>query len=45
MRDATICEPGTDQAEWLAGLRKFGVPPEHRTLVVPADDVIEVAKL
>lgn len=45
MRDATICEPGTDQAEWLAGLRKFGVPPEHRTLVVPADDVVEVAKL
>ncbi len=45
MRDATILEPGTDAVEpWLAKLAKFGVPPEHRTLVVPDEEVGDVRR-
>ena len=45
MRDATILEPGAaDTEQWLAKLAKFGVPPEHRTLVVPDDEVGEVRR-
>ena len=45
MRDATILEPNTsDVAAWLGKLAKFGVPPEHRTLVVPDDEVGEVRR-
>ena len=45
MRDATILEPGAGEtSEWLARLAKFGVPPEHRTLVVPEDEVGEVRR-
>ena len=34
MRDVAILEPGGDLDEWVARLRKFGVPPEHRVHVV-----------
>lgn len=45
MRDTTILEPGADDpAQWLAKLAKFGVPPDHRTLVVPEDEVAEVRR-
>lgn len=45
MRDATILEPGTgDPEQWLAKLAKFGVPPEHRTLVVPENEMGEVRR-
>ena len=45
MRDATILEPGAgDPAQWLAKLAKFGVPPEHRTLVVPDEEVGDVRR-
>lgn len=45
MRDATILEPGTAEVTaWLAKLVKFGVPPEHRTLVVPDDEIAAVQR-
>jgi hypothetical protein len=44
MRDTAILEPGNDRDAWLAQLRKFGVPPEHRMLVIPADEFLSVAR-
>lgn len=44
MRDATILEPGGDREAWLAKLRKFGVPPEHRMLIVPNGEFVSVGK-
>lgn len=38
LRDVAILESG-DPEPWLARLAKFGVPPEHRTLVVPDEEV------
>lgn len=46
LRDATILEPGAGEVEpWLARLRQFGVPPDHRTLLVPPDDSSSVTQL
>ncbi len=39
MRDVAILEPGQDGEAWLAKLAKFGVPPEHRMLVVPDEEM------
>jgi len=39
MRDVAILEAGQDADAWLGRLAKFGVPPEHRMLVVPDEEV------
>ncbi len=44
MRDVAILEPGEDAAAWLARLAKYGVPPDHRMLVVPDDEMGEVRR-
>ena len=44
MRDTAVLEPGQDADAWLAKLVKFGVPPEHRVLVVPDEEVGEVQR-
>jgi len=44
MRDVAVLEPGEDTEAWLARLAKFGVPPEHRMLVVPDDEMGEVRR-
>lgn len=44
LRDATILEPGEDRDAWLASLARFGIPPEHRTLVVPPEEFAAVRK-
>jgi hypothetical protein len=44
MRDATILEAGEDTAPWLERLARFGVPPDHRMLVVPSEEFGSVRK-
>jgi hypothetical protein len=44
MRDVAILEPGQDAEAWLSKLAKFGVPPEHRMLVVPEEEMGEVRR-
>ena len=44
MRDCAVLEPGNDRDAWLAKLRKFGVPPEQRLLVVPDDEFAGVER-
>ncbi len=40
MKDATVLEPAGEEehAARLARLAKFGIPPEHRLLVVPPEE-------
>lgn len=46
MKNAAILEPGTDEVEaWLGRLRKFGVPDDHRILVVPTEEFCGVRRL
>jgi hypothetical protein len=46
LRDAAIHEPTAGDVEaWLAKLSRFGVPPEHRTLLVPVDDAGSISRL
>jgi hypothetical protein len=44
MRDTTILEPDTDKDAALAKLAKFGIPPDHRTFVVPNEEFVGVRK-
>lgn len=44
MRDCTVLEAGADRDAWLAKLRKFGVPPDHRTHVIPDDEFAGVER-
>lgn len=44
MRDTAILEPGADREAWLTKLAQFGVPPEHRMLVVPNEECLAVRK-
>ncbi|MDZ4675119.1 MAG: hypothetical protein SGI84_11740 [Gemmatimonadota bacterium] len=42
MRDLGVHDPAVsehDLATWVGRARKFGVPVEHRMLLVPADEV------
>lgn len=43
MRNVAILETG-DPAPWLEKLARFGVPPEHRTYVVPEEELGEVRR-
>ena len=45
LRNATVLEDGSSVDEWLTRLRRFGVPSDHSTLVVPDDEVGEVSRL
>jgi hypothetical protein len=44
MRDTTILEADADKDAALAKLAKFGIPPDHRTLVVPNEEFVGVRK-
>jgi hypothetical protein len=44
MRDTTILEAEADKDAALAKLAKFGIPPDHRTLVVPNEEFVGVRK-
>lgn len=45
MRNVAILEAGDgDREEWLAKLRKFGVPDQHRTYVVPEEECAGVER-
>jgi hypothetical protein len=48
MRDLGIHDPATseyDRATWIARARRFGVPVEHRLLVVSAAEVGAIVRL
>jgi hypothetical protein len=47
MHDVAVHDPGTGgpAAEWIAGLRKFGVRSEHRFLLVPAGEPVSIVRL
>lgn len=38
MKDAATLEPGEDRESWLLKLARFGIPPEHRMLIVPSEE-------
>ncbi len=44
MKDTAILEPGGDRDAWVAKLQKFGVPPENRLMVIPAEEFVSVEK-
>lgn len=46
MKNATVLEPdGGELNARLDRIRKFGVPPDHRMLVVPGEEVAGVRRL
>ena len=48
MHDVGIHDPATaatDRAAWLARIMKFGVPPEHRQLIVPENEAGAITRL
>ncbi len=48
MRDVATHDPGTagqDRDTWLARLRKFGVPPEQKFLVIPSGEAGPIRRL
>lgn len=46
MKNATVLEPDVEEVDgWLGRLRKFGVPSDHRILVVPTDEFGGVRRL
>lgn len=46
MKNAAILEQGDGEVEpWLDRLRKFGVPSDHRMLVVPTEEFGGVRRL
>ena len=45
MRDAAVHEDPSTRDGWLAEVRKFGVPVEHRVFVLPQAEVAKVVRL
>jgi hypothetical protein len=46
MKNAAVLESGAEDVDvWLGRIRKFGVPSQHRVLVVPEEEVGEVRRL
>ena len=48
MHDVGVHDPVTasaDRAAWLARIIKFGVPPEHRQLIVPDGEAGTITRL
>jgi hypothetical protein len=44
MRDVATLSSGEDVASWLEKLKKFGVPPQERVLVVAEDEFESVRR-
>jgi hypothetical protein len=45
MRDAAVHEDPATRDAWLAELRQYGIPVQHRVLTLPHDDVARVVRL
>jgi hypothetical protein len=45
MRDAAVHADAASCESWLAELRRYGVPVEHRTLTLPHAEVARVVRL
>ena len=45
MRDAAVHEDAERREAWLKEVRQYGVPVEHRVLVVPYGEVMRVVRL
>lgn len=48
MMDVTVHEDGASDEprdEWVARIRKFGIPVEHRSFALPHGDVEEIIRL
>jgi hypothetical protein len=45
MRDAAVHADAASCESWLAELRRYGVPVEHRTLTLPHAEVERVVRL
>jgi hypothetical protein len=45
MRDAAVHEDAATREAWLKQVRQYGVPVEHRVLVVPYGEVARVVRL
>ncbi len=45
MRDAAVHEDESTRDEWVARLREYGIPVQHRTYTLPHADVARVVRL
>ena len=48
MHDVGVHDPataGADRGSWLARVLKFGVPPEHKHLIVPDAEAASITRL
>jgi len=48
LHDVAVHDPAAEtvaRTEWIARIRKFGIPVERRTAVIPAEEAADITRL